>query len=198
MSCRGSSPHVRGTLGGNKGFMTEYGIIPACAGNTCCRRSRNGKDGDHPRMCGEHVVLSAGHRRDQGSSPHVRGTPVSGDDAESAAGIIPACAGNTSSRNGPANANRDHPRMCGEHMDRLSADEKAWGSSPACAGNTPRCGALRSGRWDHPRMCGEHLSFLLTRILQKGSSPHVRGTLPRDIAEFECGGIIPACAGNTR
>ena len=50
----GSSPHVRGAqdiemLGG-----AIYGIIPACAGSTGLLHVKHSRNGDHPRMCGEH------------------------------------------------------------------------------------------------------------------------------------------------
>ena len=35
----GSSPRVRGTQGLASHIRKEAGIIPACAGNTCCRGS---------------------------------------------------------------------------------------------------------------------------------------------------------------
>ena len=92
-----------------------------------------------------------------GSSPHVRGTPNGEPVDYEAAGIIPACAGNTSLKSG-----------------------------------------LQWFPWDHPRMCGEHITYKLTGASSQGSSPHVRGTLPVYIPIGLLGGIIPACAGNTR
>ena len=71
----GSSPHVRGTLGGEQSGRRLGGIIPACAENTI------GADhvflwlGDHPRMCGEHDTGKCTVLENEGSSPHVRGTP---------------------------------------------------------------------------------------------------------------------------
>ena len=51
---QGSSPHARGTLGGQaqSGFLE--GIIPACAGNTMAVRFSRMDVRDHPRMRGEH------------------------------------------------------------------------------------------------------------------------------------------------
>ena len=91
----GSSPHVRGTLVGELYPRLLDGIIPACAGNTpqlgCpCTPSR-----DHPRMCGEHPVFEVFFDSVSGSSPHVRGTPLTTFGGIPANGIIPACAGNT-------------------------------------------------------------------------------------------------------
>ena len=106
------------------------GIIPAYEGNTGQRMGMKPPhrgsfphdahhqfvNGDHPRMCGEHSILSATNGASRGSSPHVRGTQHPGYfyfgglvgssphvrgtlDVEQleclADGIIPACAGNT-------------------------------------------------------------------------------------------------------
>ena len=71
----GSSPHVRGTPAVLHEFLDVVGIIPACAGNTALDGGKVMSGGDHPRMCGEHLLDE----------------PVHVD----ALWIIPACAGNT-------------------------------------------------------------------------------------------------------
>ena len=147
-------------------------------------------------MCGEHSWSAMMAPFSMGSSPHVRGAqPIRDVFADihgiipalrgappwchprrPSAGIIPACAGSTSSRSNPVSESRDHPRMCGEHVLGSRKPEAHEGSSPhvrgarstsfgataprgiipACAGSTEgfRLGAC-CGR-DHPRMCGEH------------------------------------------
>ena len=50
----GSSPHVRGTLATKPDDLAASGIIPACAGNTPATGRKASRNGDHPRMCGEH------------------------------------------------------------------------------------------------------------------------------------------------
>ena len=76
--CRGSSPHVRGAL---VDFVNAH------------THSR-----DHPRMCGEHSQDSSFLSSFMGSSPHVRGALQLAIMGGSFEGIIPACAGSTSSR----------------------------------------------------------------------------------------------------
>ena len=152
----GSSPHVRGTLRGGEDFVGGVGIIPACAGNTRVRKGRDGRAGDHPRMCGEHNPFNGIVADFPGSSPHVRGTLRMIHHWSDIKGIIPACAGNTQTIFEPTCSMRDHPRMCGEHGISPSARRAVWGSSPhvrgtltntydnggltgiipACAGNT--------------------------------------------------------------
>ena len=91
----GSSPHVRGAH--RRGYATgcPAGIIPACAGSTYFGRWRGTALRDHPRMCGEHRSDIDGMTEAAGSSPHVRGAPLSRLEAPRTAGIIPACAGST-------------------------------------------------------------------------------------------------------
>ena len=70
----GSSPRVRGTPGHARGHRAHRGIIPACAGNTNGTRRLSAIRGDHPRVCGEHSLISQQAQNAQGSSPRVRGT----------------------------------------------------------------------------------------------------------------------------
>ena len=168
-------------------------------------------------MCGEHRTAASVMPSLQGSSPHVRGTPVRPLSSVTRRGIIPACAGNTGFLFCWCWIRRDHPRMCGEHDEPHEHVVGVLGSSPhvrgtlyvvcrfganhgiipACAGNTQSSQSWSSPTWDHPRMCGEH--FICSSIWRSapGSSPHVRGT-PRSLGTIVgLSGIIPACAGNT-
>ena len=47
-------------------------------------------------------------------------------------------------------------------------------------------------------MRGEHLACELIQYQSRGSSPHARGTPIKYQAAPSNGGIIPACAGNTK
>ena len=51
----GSSPHMRGTLKLGGSGVSNGGIIPAYAGNTCMPNSILHHLRDHPRICGEHL-----------------------------------------------------------------------------------------------------------------------------------------------
>ena len=72
----GSSPHVRGALLQRQRHRIRAGIIPACAGSTWSMAIGTAWDGDHPRMCGEHVDPDNPESDPMGSSPHVRGAPL--------------------------------------------------------------------------------------------------------------------------
>ena len=156
--------------------MSDYRIIPACAGNTSTPCVPPPHRRDHPRMRGEHRNSVFASASVLGSSPHARGTLFSVTICRIFAGIIPACAGNTSRIVRSLLGIWDHPRMRGEHMfDEVSGDRYegssphargtrlivpmrglARGIIPACAGNTWWNAVPAVASRDHPRMRGEH------------------------------------------
>ena len=91
----GSSPLSRGIRRSPRTHPASHGIIPALAGNTPCLRPARTWTRDHPRSRGEYFPKRWGHSSRAGSSPLSRGIPAGGFCRESAAGIIPALAGNT-------------------------------------------------------------------------------------------------------
>ena len=213
----GSSPRVRGTPVERHAPQLQVGIIPACAGNTLACTSAGRTTWDHPRVCGEHASPARASNFSAGSSPRVRGTPMSSRREEQENGIIPACAGSTYGSSSGQRQAGDHPRVCGEHGRVFCPAVRLAGSSPrvrgtpelagvvgdaqgiipACAGNTSCSRAARAARRDHPRVCGEHPSEQQPTVVSTGSSPRVRGTpllLPSSAHDVR---IIPACAGNT-
>ena len=213
----GSSPHARGTPKGKTGIFRTRGIIPACAGNTSPCSRTGWRSSDHPRMRGEHSPEDLPEDSLTGSSPHARGTPPRDTFCGVTAGIIPACAGNTSSTPRSRMPKRDHPRMRGEHVGLCLSWLPSMGSSPhargtrifvltcrlvmgiipACAGNTTGIQSFRQVKGDHPRMRGEHFNAVRAATSPQGSSPHARGTLADKIITTKTQRIIPACAGNT-
>ena len=91
----GSSPHMRGTPRKAAHWDNQSGIIPAYAGNTVSCGGKRLVSGDHPRICGEHIMAFRLAVPSLGSSPHMRGTPWRNVVALRDPGIIPAYAGNT-------------------------------------------------------------------------------------------------------
>ena len=193
----GSSPRMRGTQGHESLTVENAGIIPAYAGNTSNCSLKPATSWDHPRVCGEHLVVV-----------------VLG---EYSVGIIPAYAGNTSLARLSSCSRRDHPRVCGEHTREELHIAAQQGSSPrmrgthdgrksfygkagiipAYAGNTYNRGRCGTGDRDHPRVCGEHLLQRALHCAFHGSSPRMRGTLRWCVSPLLPTGIIPAYAGNT-
>ena len=114
-------------------------------------------------------------------------------------------------------ANRDHPRIRGEHRGKrtwLIVDEgssphtrgarqtiveksKKVGISPAYAGSTSRSSRRASWPREHPRIRGEHTVNIQSGTQSQGSSPHMRGAQYRRRDERRRVGIIPAYAGST-
>ena len=147
----------------------------------------------------------------------MRGTPGAAALNALYPGIIPACAGNTSTTRARRCRPRDHPRVCGEHAHVRAVEAADEGSSPrvrgtpgmaeagqahhgiipACAGNTISFNENGFYDRDHPRVCGEHriAQAVIGTIL--GSSPRVRGTPWYFLTNVAFRRIIPACAGNT-
>ena len=136
----GSSPHARGAPVRHVGRDLVAGIIPACAGSTAGSRRGRTAPRDHPRMRGEHPSGSTYSPREQGSSPHARGALRRGVGVDGRRGIIPACAGSTSSAVTRLSMVGDHPRMRGEHCASRGGQCGAKGSSPHARGAPDQSG----------------------------------------------------------
>ena len=129
----GSSPRMRGTPVRRSRQYDEGRIIPAYAGNTLGGWSCSPSQEDHPRVCGEHRLMTGDPLYGTGSSPRMRGTRHCRPHPHHSFGIIPAYAGNTL-RGGVAVVRGDHPRVCGEHADNSSMTFNSEGSSPRMRG----------------------------------------------------------------
>ena len=213
----GSSPRVRGKQPAGRQPPPGLGLITACAGKT-----RYGMDSQplkraHPRVCGENSFGLLAVAGVVGSSPRVRGKLIRTSCCCGRGGLIPACAGKTSSYAQTASGTRAHPRVCGENLESQSDKVHDAGSSPrvrgkhrdfrrcsdaerlipACAGKTElwERANIRSGA--HPRVCGENARQTRDFAAQWGSSPRVRGKLGLYVASWNGCGLIPACAGKT-
>ena len=189
---------MRGTLWRGCRQGHDHGIIPAHAGNTLSCLVTRISFRDHPRACGEHLVVGGEAVTSAGSSPRMRGTQI----------------GIKIHRYSPV----DHPRACGEHRSTLACVCALLGSSPrmrgtrkpgtslwrssgiipAHAGNTPSTTNTKTPSRDHPRACGEHYEFSRSTLSIEGSSPRMRGTRMSTLATRYAVGIIPAHAGNTK
>ena len=213
----GSSPRMRGARCATCQVCNSFGIIPAYAGSTCSGISRRSREGDHPRVCGEHHAFMTASRNPSGSSPRMRGAPCDAPGQLRDEGIIPAYAGSTRLSLINNVLIRDHPRVCGEHRLLYLFRFRFRGSSPrmrgarlglqvrqaqkgiipAYAGSTCAARVPYRYRRDHPRVCGEHLAIILDSRSNVGSSPRMRGARNANTFESVAMGIIPAYAGST-
>ena len=91
----GSPPPTRGTLYGEDEKYIYSGITPAYAGNTEKKTEIVITAEDHPRLRGEHLLLSDNPNLFWGSPPPTRGTHIENDVKGLYEGITPAYAGNT-------------------------------------------------------------------------------------------------------
>ena len=130
----GSSPRMRGTRDNRHRRWYWLGIIPAYAGNTRLSDLMKVREGDHPRVCGEHIDSENRVMFNPGSSPRMRGTRGLSLSATADFRIIPAYAGNTIPLRRFSRLDRDHPRVCGEHRTRSHASLYEAGSSPRMRG----------------------------------------------------------------
>ena len=73
----GSSPRMRGTLVANVVTWEPDRIIPAHAGNSLVSIVSSHASPDHPRACGELDLSEIAGEQQVGSSPRMRGTPLS-------------------------------------------------------------------------------------------------------------------------
>ena len=111
----GSSPRMRGAPYPKTAVNTRMRIIPAYAGSTQRCPRRPPRSGDHPRVCGEHLVARCPVGAVVGSSPRMRGAHTVFEWGYNMLRIIPAYAGSTVSTSLGPMVCGDHPRVCGEH-----------------------------------------------------------------------------------
>ena len=212
----GSPPLARGTVVLSAALYRRRRITPACAGNRrrCANAAAAGQD--HPRLRGEQYRIRPELRSVEGSPPLARGTVVAVCIARPAAGITPACAGNSTRRMTKTRIYRDHPRLRGEQAAAIRTEFFYKGSpplargtesfpspcalrrriTPACAGNSLSAPMKSLGAEDHPRLRGEQDSAAAIMRTALGSPPLARGTDHEFDATYQKLGITPACAGN--
>ena len=156
---RGSPPRVRGKDPVGICGRTYNGITPACAGKRMSSMMGCLSLRDHPRVCGEKTVKSIVIRTREGSPPRVRGKAGLRRGLIRFVRITPACAGKSSVHWHDRQANKDHPRVCGEKHSLCSGMRRRRGSPPRVRGKvviahsagwhegiTPACAGKSSNR----------------------------------------------------
>ena len=142
---RGSPPRVRGTEAGVDVLAAQRRITPACAGNSAFFSASFFANRDHPRVCGEQVIVAVGTGVGLGSPPRVRGTGSEFNIRSIFNRITPACAGNRSRHRAASGQVQDHPRVCGEQISIGATAALNLGSPPRVRGtvNANRTGPSR-------------------------------------------------------
>ena len=126
----GSSPRVRSRHGLFRCSRLFRGIISACAEQTAARPWTRSRSRDHLRVCGADSNMADAASRYWGSSPRVRSRLDGGELLETAAGIISACAEQTTLTGVPLRNMRDHLRVCGADLAVQRILGQYLGSSP--------------------------------------------------------------------
>ena len=168
-------------------------------------------------MCGENQCHESPPGSKIGSSPRVRGKRGFILLCRRKHGLIPACAGKTTSITNQVFSPKAHPRVCGENLASPNTRITSPGSSPrvrgkphasefageatrlipACAGKTEVAPYRPDPVPAHPRVCGENPVAGTGHPVGAGSSPRVRGKLSPANPSSLPGRLIPACAGKT-
>ena len=94
-SASGSPPQVRGKRCKHMSRAVYYGITPAGAGKTNRVNVQLLAGWDHPRRCGENLVIGMHSGSSMGSPPQVRGKPSNTPRCHIRSRITPAGAGKT-------------------------------------------------------------------------------------------------------
>ena len=170
----GSSPRMRGKHMHMDMSSIAARIIPAHAGQTAPVCNPNRPPPDHPRACGANEVIYERLSQLIGSSPRMRGKPITPVVTPKQQRIIPAHAGQTMACTPFMPKRSDHPRACGANRPGNRTTATRCGSSPrmrgkpdflrvpldtlriipAHAGQTRRVAVLIVPVPDHPRACG--------------------------------------------
>ena len=115
----GSPPRMRGKV---QPYMPEVfhdGITPAYAGKRPRGHHQCHQLWDHPRVCGEKLLVRVDDVVRVGSPPRMRGKGKILPGELRALGITPAYAGKRKSSETAGATGEDHPRVCGEKTKKI-------------------------------------------------------------------------------
>ena len=112
----------------------EVGITPAYAGKRIYVTSGQERDRDHPRVCGEKVLLYTARKSWTGSPPRMRGKDTFCIRRTHDNRITPAYAGKRAILSAVSSTLGDHPRVCGEKGNFIGGIVNTWGSPPRMRG----------------------------------------------------------------
>ena len=130
----GSPPRMRGKPCLPFLSLAQLRITPADAGKTYREMREKISQQDHPRGCGENLKARSQSWSGRGSPPRMRGKPFQNTLQACPRRITPADAGKTHAPRPISATPQDHPRGCGENVNKFSADFKNIGSPPRMRG----------------------------------------------------------------
>ena len=217
VTIQGSPPPMRGKVVRAIPDILRKRITPAYAGKSDCEDTSQATKWDHPRLCGEK------HRRDfptvpiLGSPPPLRGKVFASKSKQDGFRITPAYAGKSLRCRLLSFYFEDHPRLCGEKLQRLGQNRHIKGSpppmrgkasskpsgyrsrriTPAYAGKSSKLLSFSLPDQDHPRLCGEKSTKRRNSEKSRGSPPPMRGKVQNMSMGNGNWGITPAYAGKS-
>ena len=109
-------------------------ITPAYAGKSCAMCSPQIVQKDHPRLCGEKLLLSFFLTSLLGSPPPMRGKAIFEPSILFITRITPAYAGKSPFHFQKGIYHKDHPRLCGEKHQLRENSHQNQGSPPPMRG----------------------------------------------------------------
>ena len=206
---------MRGKVKQTLKAASGHGITPAYAGKSILYAAGAFCSWDHPRVCGEKIIIGKRQVGKTGSPPRMRGKAHRASGRNALSGITPAYAGKRSWKESRPCACGDHPRVCGEKCRFQLAVRNPLGSPPRMRGKGfPAALSCRRARitpayagkslppdnnpstsWDHPRVCGEKFLVYRYPMNHLGSPPRMRGKGKKWHIGNKRAGITPAYAG---
>ena len=172
----GSPPPMRGKEVTAETSTTVSRITPAYAGKSSRHYDQYILKGDHPRLCGEKLMIDLSVSWVRGSPPPMRGKVSSLVFQAAPSRITPAYAGKSWVSFGGSGGAWDHPRLCGEKSVYIPKSDASAGSPPP----------MRGKAFDH-----------LRRKRHRGSPPPMRGKVVRHTHTQDRFRITPAYAGKS-
>ena len=193
----GSPPLAQGKVFCCFCYHANFRITPACAGKSAARTSGRNPPQDHPRLRGEKFGKQVRIPRRAGSPPLARGKACFKSRNIHLTRITPACAGKSEFSYQHQKTAKDHPRLRGEKLIRLSPLSLHEGSPPLARGKVSASIVYIFAAWDHPRLRGEKKLTFAAAAMKRGSPPLARGKVVKVAALCLPLGITPACAGKS-
>ena len=188
---------MRGKEHWHYGAQRRTGITPAHAGKRCRPTGQCRARGDHPRTCGEKLSRLKWAALCQGSPPHMRGKAFITDEVLDSVRITPAHAGKSIGMEERRNAEKDHPRTCGEKHNFRKHNLICPGSPPHMRGKAGLHTDPHNERRITPAHAGKSLLNLSSTLWIQGSPPHMRGKEQEVLQVALLRRITPAHAGKS-
>ena len=176
--CRkGSPPPMRGKAISAAPGDHIFRITPAYAGKSVRWFPARYGIRDHPRLCGEKLLMD---------------TFVT-----SSCRITPAYAGKSFFGTMIGIPKQDHPRLCGEKKRKYGKRSHISGSPPPMRGKAARILCWNTTSRITPAYAGKRVSLTLVRLPSAGSPPPMRGKVHGYLCDSAVRRITPAYAGKS-